>query len=216
MVSFSILLTFHTFMGNIFLLNYLIAILSTTYETLLQSGIFMYKVNLYQYCERYLIAFNDKAYGEIIVHPPPIAYLSTLMLPFIFCRRAMVHITLFFSYMMYWFENILLIFAFFWFEFFMAPLAYARIWFNLCFGTRGKLQLLVNCLQWFVVGIPVMMFLHLRDVYYLIRILCKHQGSKEVDLEYEEEISQETRERIYNSARSTVIALYKRLHRHLN
>ncbi len=58
-VSCSILLTFHTFMGNVFLLNYLIAILSTTYETLSQSGIFMYKVNVYQYCERYITAFND-------------------------------------------------------------------------------------------------------------------------------------------------------------
>ena len=46
-LSFSILLTFHSFMGNVFLLNYLIAILSTTYETLLTSGIFMYKVNLF-------------------------------------------------------------------------------------------------------------------------------------------------------------------------
>jgi hypothetical protein len=138
-LSFSILLTFHTFMGNVFLLNYLIAILSTTYETLLTSGIFMYKVNLYQYCERYIIAFEDKSYGEIIVHPPPISYLSTLMLPFVLSKCAMVHISKFFSYMMHWLENLVFILGFYWFEFFIAPLAYVKIWINLCFGTRGKI-----------------------------------------------------------------------------
>ena len=175
-------------MGNVFLLNYLIAILSTTYETLLTSGIFMYKVNLFQYCERYITAFEDKSYGEIILHPPPISYFSTLMLPFLISKRAMVYISRFFSYMMHWIENIVFILGFFWFEFFIAPLAYVKIWVNLCFGTRGKIYLLINCIQWFFFGIPVMFYLHLRDIYYLIRILCKHQETKEVDQEYEEEI----------------------------
>ena len=46
-VSHSVLLILHVFFGNIILLNYLIAILSTTYENMKQSGIFRYKVNLY-------------------------------------------------------------------------------------------------------------------------------------------------------------------------
>jgi hypothetical protein len=39
-LSISILLSFHAFTGNVILLNYLIAILSTTYEKMKTSGIF--------------------------------------------------------------------------------------------------------------------------------------------------------------------------------
>ncbi len=46
-LSHSILIIGHVFFSNILLMNYLIAILSTTYENMKQSGIFRYKVNLY-------------------------------------------------------------------------------------------------------------------------------------------------------------------------
>ncbi len=46
-LSFSVLLIVYVFFGNILLMNYLIAILSTTYENMKQTGIFKYKVNLY-------------------------------------------------------------------------------------------------------------------------------------------------------------------------
>lgn len=46
-LSYSILLIGHVFFSNILLMNYLIAILSTTYDNMKQTGIFRYKVNLY-------------------------------------------------------------------------------------------------------------------------------------------------------------------------
>lgn len=46
-LSYSILLIGHVFFTNILLMNYLIAILSTTYDNMKQTGIFRYKVNLY-------------------------------------------------------------------------------------------------------------------------------------------------------------------------
>lgn len=46
-LSFTCLQIIHVFIGNILLMNYLIAILSTTYENMKQTGIFRYKVNLY-------------------------------------------------------------------------------------------------------------------------------------------------------------------------
>lgn len=56
-ISHSVLTIFTVFFSNILLLNYLVAILSTTYDNMKESGIFRYKVNLYQYCERFIIAF---------------------------------------------------------------------------------------------------------------------------------------------------------------
>lgn len=51
----SIWLIIHIFVANIFLLNYLIAILSTVYEEMTEKGDFEYKSNKYKYIERYLI-----------------------------------------------------------------------------------------------------------------------------------------------------------------
>jgi len=59
-LSHSILLIFVAFLTNILLLNFVIAILSTTYENMKESGIFKYKSNLFKYCEKYLIAFRSE------------------------------------------------------------------------------------------------------------------------------------------------------------
>ena len=90
-ISHSLLTIFCVFFQNILLLNYLIAILSTTYIKMKESGIFRFKCNLHSYCERYLIAFNEEGYGEFLVHPPPISYLMAIFLPFSCSRKAMIN-----------------------------------------------------------------------------------------------------------------------------
>lgn len=49
----SIVLILHIFISNIFLLNYLIAILSTVYEEMADLGDFAFKSSKYQYIERF-------------------------------------------------------------------------------------------------------------------------------------------------------------------
>ena len=46
----------HIFISNIFLLNYLVAILGSVYEEGVEIGDFLFKSNKYQYVERYWIA----------------------------------------------------------------------------------------------------------------------------------------------------------------
>jgi hypothetical protein len=46
-LSYSCLIIFYVFMSNILLMNFLIAILSTTYELMKEKGVFFYKVNLF-------------------------------------------------------------------------------------------------------------------------------------------------------------------------
>lgn len=48
---------FHVYIANIFMLNYLVAILATVYEDMLEQGDFIYKCKKYFYIERYMIAF---------------------------------------------------------------------------------------------------------------------------------------------------------------
>jgi len=55
----TILLTIHVFLANTFVLNYLVAILTTVYEEMLEKGDFAYKSNKYMFIERYFIAMQD-------------------------------------------------------------------------------------------------------------------------------------------------------------
>jgi len=216
-LSFSILQIIFVFFGNILLLNYLIAILSTTYENMKQTGIFKYKVNLYQYCERFMIAFEEKAYGEIVLHPPPLSYISMIMMPFIMSSFLMTYVTKFFSYMMHWLENVFFIFGFLFLEMALLPLAFVKVLMNLLTNSLSVLKALVNCLVWMIIGIPVILYLVLRDSRYLIKILSYHNGCRasRPEEQEEDEIPVEVRERIYNETRNTAIVLYKRLSRHL-
>lgn len=50
---------FHMLIAFVLLLNFMIAILSNTYATMLESGSFKYKCSLFEYCERYIIAFQE-------------------------------------------------------------------------------------------------------------------------------------------------------------
>lgn len=96
-LSYSILMIFHVFFSNVLLLNYLIAILSTTYDNMKQSGVFKYKKNLFKYCERFVVAFEEESYGEIILHPPPLSYLCVGFLPFIGNEQKMKKVSKYFS-----------------------------------------------------------------------------------------------------------------------
>jgi hypothetical protein len=218
-LSHSILLISHVFFANILLLNYLIAILSTTYENMKETGIFKYKMNLYQYCERFMIAFEERSYGEIILHPPPLSYLSTLMIPFLVSSFVMQYISKGFSYLMYWLENLFFISGFLFLELLIAPVAYVKVWINIVRNSMGVLKTILNCIVWGLIGLIMTGFLMFRDVAYIIRILCYHQGCREGRIDdllavVEEEPA--LRIKVYNETRSTVISLYKRLQKHMN
>jgi len=58
-VLWSFFLTIHVFLANTFVLNYLVAILTTVYEEMLEKGDFAYKSNKYMFIERFYIAMQD-------------------------------------------------------------------------------------------------------------------------------------------------------------
>lgn len=121
-----------------------------------------------------MIAFSDKSYGEMVLHPPPLSYLTILMIFFTPLPRAMVYISKFFSYLMFWIENLFFILGFLGFEMLIVPLAYIKIWFNIVKNSIGILRRLANCIGWAIVGLPMMMFIVFRDLAYIIKILGSH------------------------------------------
>jgi hypothetical protein len=57
--SNSALTMIHVFLSNIFLLNFLVAILSTVYEIMQEHGEFAFKKNKYEFIEKYSVAMMD-------------------------------------------------------------------------------------------------------------------------------------------------------------
>lgn len=126
-ILFSIMTIFNIFIIGILLLNFMIAILSTTYSNLLESGSFKFKCQVYNYCERFMIAMEEKKFGELVVHAPPLNLFCTFILPFCFLKgEQMDFVTDIFSKSIYWIENVLGVAVFFLAELAMLPLVFVK------------------------------------------------------------------------------------------
>lgn len=121
-----------------------------------------------------MIAFNDRSYGEIVLHPPPLSYLSLLMIPFLTCRRLMMYISNGFSYFMFWMENILFISIFLGYEISIMPIAYIKVWFNIIRNSIGLMKMTSNSIVFAITGIIMMIIITFGDCCNLIKILCFH------------------------------------------
>ena len=169
-------------MSNVLLLNYLIAIMSTTYAVMMEEGIFMFKVNLYYYCERYLIAFGNESYCELALHTAPINVLAipVQLLAFMLPSRFMAIVCKYFSYLMYWLENFLFLALFFIGECFLLMPVYVK---NIVIITWASSQVgiftpFINGALWIVLGIPISCYILLRDVYNLFNIMRMVEGCR--------------------------------------
>ena len=219
-ISHSMLTIFHVFFTNIILMNYLIAILSSTYSKMKQSGIFSFKVNLYQYCERFLTAFKDRDYGELLMHPPPLSFICGILVLFVWSRPAMSKLSKWISYMMFWVENVVYVLCFFLFEVIISPFAYLKIWFNLFqivkttgSGTLGFFKSLFYTLIWAFLGPLLMIYIVSVDIKNFLHILIFHDGftrTKE-DRIAAFKTDDNMKIRLYNETRAIVISLSKKI-----
>jgi len=125
---YSVLLISHVLFSHVILLNYLIAILTLTYEKMQQTGIFQYKCNLFQYCERYMASFQDECYGQLIVYPAPLNYFLIAILPFMCCgKKTARKANRCFRVFMFWLENFALVLVLFLGELLLCPIAFVKI-----------------------------------------------------------------------------------------
>lgn len=117
----------HIYIANIFMLNYLVAILSTVYSEMMDLGEFAFNSNKYLYIERYLIAQKDEnGYSELVMYPPPINFMLVFLLPSLFDKEKMRKNSIIFSKGNFWFENIYYIFEQFFYELSLVPYIYIR------------------------------------------------------------------------------------------
>ncbi|CDW75745.1 UNKNOWN [Stylonychia lemnae] len=216
-LSYSVLMIFHVFFSNVLLLNYLIAILSTTYENMKQSGIFKYKKNLYQYCERFITCFEEPAYGELVLHPPPLSYGCIILLPFVRNRRKMLKLSRLFSMVMFWIENCIFIPFFILFEIIMIPLAYLKTALSiLLFIDSGVFRKIFVLAIWLTFGFFIDFYLVYKDIQNVIHILLHPKGFQQnIWQQFQDDtLPIETQIDLLNLARDSVISLFKTLKRH--
>lgn len=214
--SHTILLILHILMGNILFLNYMIAILSTAYENMRESGIFVYKKNLYQYCDKYIKAFEDEAYGELITHSPPFNYLNLIALPFIFSRTSMKYFSKTLSYFIFWLDNICIwMNLFLILEIIISPFVLLKLFFSL-FSVIKKMQKRLQYMAMFTVGFPIVFIyvlsIDFRNLFFIMR--C-HKGCKTYykvkDEIVKKEYSDSLKIQVFNEIRCTLINLFSRL-----
>lgn len=139
-MSFSILMMSHVFISNVFLLNYLVALLSTVYEMMMDLGEFQYKSDRYQYIEKYSIPMIDMFnYKELVIHPPPLNFFGLFLIPFAFSKTAMKKTGMYYAKIMYWFENIPFLVVFLIYEIALAPIIFIKILSNILIQSSFKM-----------------------------------------------------------------------------
>ena len=178
-ISNSILTMLHVFLANIFLLNFLVAILSTVYEIMQEHGEFAFKCNKYEFIEKYSIAMLDpNGYSELVIHPPPINMFSFFILPCVVKPSLMKQAADAFSKFMFWFENLFYIFAFILNEVLLFPLIYIKVAINVVY-LASWLRLIPLLLFWLAAGPFILLYSLSKDLFFYIKILCDYQDEED-------------------------------------
>jgi hypothetical protein len=132
----SILHITHVIISNIFLLNFLIAILSTVYSYMKEEGNFRYKANIYSYIEKYQTARLDKeGLEELVVHPAPLNVLSMVLIPFYFKYGGEKYAEAF-SKVIYWLENLVILSLFLTYLMVIIPIIFFKMLLHLLQGSK--------------------------------------------------------------------------------
>lgn len=167
--SHSVLKIIHLIVSNIFLLNYLIAILSTVYVVMKEIGDFKYKANRYAYIEKFQVPFLDtNGYEEFVIYPSPINLLTIGLIPFMFQKSDNRYSNIF-SKCMFWIENFFFILGFFVYLVIMMPLIYFRLLYHF-FRSMKWYNFLWIGIIWVIFGVLILPFYVVKDMYYFLQI----------------------------------------------
>lgn len=186
-MSYSVSMMIHVFIGNVFLLNYLVAILSTVYEYMMDEGEFEYKKMRYNFIEKYSVPMmNSWGYYELVIHPPPLNIFTFALLPFLIKGSFMRRGAECFSKFMFWAENFFYIIFFTFYEFVLCPVIFLRVIYNI-FRLSTWWFFVPMFLFWVIVGPIYLIAMIFKDLFYFIKILCDYHDDEYMKNERNEE-----------------------------
>jgi len=118
---------------------------------------------------------QDKwGYAELVVHPPPINYLTFILLPNIFKNGMMARAAEVYSKMIFWLENTVYLVFMFLYELLLVPFIFLRLIYNIFRVETFFYALLLVCL-WLFFGLFYLLYNVGVDMYYFFKILCDYK-----------------------------------------
>jgi hypothetical protein len=111
--SHSILYIVHVTISNIFLLNFLVAILQTVYDIMIKNGDFYAIEYQYIFITKYMKAMeDDSGYDKLILFPPPINFFLIPLMIVSPWRNLTKCVSKYITYFFFWLENLVLVLIF--------------------------------------------------------------------------------------------------------
>ena len=118
---------------------------------------------------------DEWGYEELVVHPPPINYLTGALTVAVFKQNMMLRFSMVFSKAIFWLENLgFFIPQMLVREALLAPLIYIRLIYNILRAESNVLNALVLVVAWLIIG-PFYLLANLRvDMYYYFKVLLDY------------------------------------------
>jgi len=125
----------------------------------------------------------------------------------------------YFSFLVYWMENLFILSMFLAYELLVAPAAFVKIEFNLVTSNQGLFTMIFYSTVWLFFGPFLTLSIVLKDFGHLAYILSMHEGCRQamglVDEMESIEIDPRLKLKVYNEVRQTAIELYIELRRQI-
>jgi hypothetical protein len=173
-LSHSVLYIIHVTISNIFLLNFLVAILQTVFDIMIQNGDFYATQYQYIFITKYMKAMenSEDGYDKLILFPPP---LNIFLVPLVLVspsRTLTRKLGRFISYFFFWGENVLLVICFFAYLVLHDPLIVFKTLYQILTKIDGLSYKLTYSLGWLITGFPYLLYVNFIDTVMLCKILC--------------------------------------------
>lgn len=128
--SFDIMYMTHTVISYIFLLQFMVAILTSVYDVMIQNGDFYAIQYQYIFITKYMKAIEENnGYDKLIVYPPPLNFLLAPLLFTVPSRKLMKRFSIFFANLVFWFENIFFLILLFFYFLVLDPVIMVKMYF---------------------------------------------------------------------------------------
>ena len=135
----SVFIMVHGIISFIFLVNFIAAILTSTYRHVIDGGEFSYKCIKYQFFEKYQHGLIQKnGIKEIILHPSPLNLITFFLIPLSINRPLANKLGVIIAKVNFWIENIFYITLFLLYEIALSPYVQIKVFWNIFIaGTRN-------------------------------------------------------------------------------
>ena len=170
--SFSIMYMTHVVISYIFLMQFLVAVLSAVYDGMIQNGDFYAIQYQYIFITKYMRAIEENnGYDKLIVYPPPLNFILAPLLLVAPSKKMTKKVSQYFVNVVFWIENIFFIILYFFYFLALDPIILTKMYYQFA-KMEGKIQKLIYMVFWTLFGFFFLLYFNVIDTCMLVNILC--------------------------------------------